>query len=206
MEAVVFDLGGVLIDWSPRYLYRKMFDSEDEVAWFLETVCTPEWNHELDSGRTFGEEIPRLVSRHPEWKREIEAYYTRWEEMLGGRFDGSVRLLKTLREQEVPLYALTNWSAETFGIARRRFRFLEWFEDIVVSGEEGIAKPDRRIYETLVGRTGIEPRASAYVDDSEDNVRAADELGFAGIVFRDAGDLGKQLASLGLLRQGVRSH
>lgn len=205
MEAVVFDLGGVLIDWNPRYLYRKMFDTEEEVTWFLETVCTTEWNRELDRGRTFGEEIPRLVSRHPKWRQEIEAYYTRWEEMLGGCIARSVRVLEALRERGVPLYALTNWSAETFGIARSRFDFLKWFEDIVVSGEVGVAKPEKKIYETLVERAGIEPGASVFVDDLEANVRVAEELGFKGMVFRGASELEEELARLNLLHQEARS-
>jgi len=205
VDAVVFDLGGVLIDWNPRYLYRKMLAGEDEVTWFLETVCTSAWNRELDEGLPFEEAIPRLISRHPEWSREIEAYYTRWGEMLGGCIGGSVRLLEALRERDVPLYALTNWSAETFGIARKRFHFLGWFEEIVVSGEEGVAKPEEEIYETLIKRAGIEPRASVFVDDREDNVRVAEKLGFTGILFREAGELEKELSRLRLLQTDGRN-
>lgn len=204
VSGVVFDLGGVLIDWNPRYLYRKMFDSEEEVTWFLTEVCTPEWNRALDEGLPFEEAIPRLISGYPECRQEIEAYYTRWEEMLGGCIEGSVRVLEALCEKGVPLYALTNWSAETFGIARRRFSFLDWFEDIVVSGEVGVVKPERGIYEALIQRSGIDPRASVFVDDLEANVRAAGEFGFTGVVFRGADSLQDELVRMGLLQPSVR--
>lgn len=199
IETVVFDLGGVLIAWDPRYLYRKVFASEQAVEHFLQTVCTPEWNHELDLGRPFDEAIQELCARYPKYKDQIEAYRTRWGEMLGGPICGSVRLLESLRERGVPLYALTNWSAETFGIAKERYGFLGWFEEIVVSGEEKVAKPDRAIYERLVERTGISPRSSLFVDDSEANVRAAGKLGFTGVVFRGHETLARELAHLDLL-------
>ncbi len=199
IETAVFDLGGVLIDWDPRHLYRKMFDSEREMERFLQTVCTSEWNRELDLGRPFDEAIRELCARYPGYKDQIEAYHTRWDEMLGGPICGSVRLLESLRERGVPLYALTNWSAETFGIARKRYGFLGWFEEIMVSGEEKVAKPDHAIYERLVERTGISPRSSLFVDDSEANVQAACELGFTGVVFRGHEALAAELASLDLL-------
>lgn len=199
----MFDLGGVLIDWNPRYLYRKILASEEEVTWFLDTVCTPEWNRGLDEGLSFEAEITRLASIHPEWRREIEAYYTRWEEMLGGCIGGSVSLLGALRERGVPLYGLTNFSAETFGVARRRFRFLDWFEEIVVSGEEGVAKPEEGMYRTLIKRAGIDPLASAFVDDVEPNVRAAEAFGFTGVLFEGADGLRDELVGLGLLGSDI---
>ncbi len=199
IETVVFDLGGVLIDWNPRYLYRKIFADEGEMERFLGTVTTPEWHIEQDRGRTMEEATALLLSRHPAYAREIEAYYGRWDETFGGPIEGTVGVLRNLREQGYPLYALTNWSAETFPLARERYDFLEWFDDIVVSGEEGMIKPDKDLYGVLVERTGLDPATSVFIDDSCANVRAAEELGFVGVMFRGADHLREELVRLGLL-------
>ena len=199
VQAVVFDLGGVLIDWDPRHLYRRIFDSEEEMEAFLSTVCTPEWNAELDRGRSFEEMVELLRSEHPERGDQIEAYHLRWDEMLGESFEGSVRILRELHSAGYPLYALTNWSAETFHIARERYGFLSLFEEIVVSGEVGVVKPDPRIYELLVERTGLDPRRTVFVDDRPENVRAAKKHGFIGVLFQEPGQLRRDLTGLGLL-------
>lgn len=190
-----------MIDWNPRYLYRRIFSDEAGMEDFLATVTTAEWHAEQDRGRTMREATALLISRHPEYAREIEAYYGRWDEMFGGPIEGSVGVLRDLRERGIPLYALTNWSAETFPLARERYDFLEWFEDIVVSGEEGVIKPDKDIYAALVGRTGLEPAASVFIDDSRPNVAAAEDLGFTGIAFEDPDQLRRDLIQLGLLPQ-----
>lgn len=199
VEAVVFDLGGVLIDWNPRYLYRKMFTNEEEMEDFLTTVVTNEWHVEQDRGRTMEEATALLLSEHPRHGREIEAYYARWDEMFGGPISGTVEVLRELRETGLPLYALTNWSAEVFPLARRQYDFLKWFDDIVVSGEERIIKPDKEIYDMLVQRTGLDPTTTVFIDDSRPNVFAAEELGFTGIEFRNAGQLREELARLEVL-------
>lgn len=203
VDTVVFDLGNVLIDWEPRYLYRKIFDSEEEMEDFLANVATLDWHLEQDRGRTIEQGKAVLTSRHPEYAREIEAFYGRWEEMFGVEIRGSVCVLRELRERGYALHALTNYSAETFPLARRQYGFLEWFDEIVVSGEEGIVKPDREIYDMLVERTGLDPAASVFVDDREENVRAAEDLGFTGIVFRGAERLRGEMVRLGLLRTDV---
>jgi 2-haloacid dehalogenase len=199
VQAVVFDLGGVLIDWDPRHLYRSIFDGEEEMEAFLSTVCTPEWNAELDRGRSFEEMVELLRSEHPERRDQIEAYHLRWDEMLGESFEGSVRILRELHSAGYPLYALTNWSAETFHIAPERYGFLSLFEEIVVSGEVGVVKPDPRIYELLVERTGLEPCRTVFVDDLGENVRVAKEHGFIGVLFQEPGQLRRDLTDLGLL-------
>lgn len=195
---MVFDLGGVLIDWDPRYLYRRIFDSEEEMEHFLGEICTPKWNRELDRGRTFRDSVALLCSENPGWEREISAYHERWDEMLGEPFRDTVGILERLHAAGIPLYALTNWSAETFHFARERYEFLGLFDDIIVSGEEGVIKPDPAIYRLLLERAGIAPERSVFVDDREENVRAAEELGFDGAVFRDAARLRNRLAGLGL--------
>lgn len=200
IEAVVFDLGGVLIDWDPRHLYRKVFASEEEMDEFLATVATPEWHAEQDRGRELEEATALLRDQHPHYTAEIEAFYGRWEEMFGGAMEDSVGVLRDLRARKLPLYALTNWSAEAFPLARERWEFLGWFDDIVVSGEERLVKPDREIYDVLVRRTGLEPHKTVFIDDRESNVRAAGALGFVALPFRDAAGLRRDLERLGVLR------
>jgi 2-haloacid dehalogenase len=199
VQAVVFDLGGVLIDWDPRHLYRRIFGSEEEMEAFLSTVCTPEWNAELDRGRSFEEMVDLLRSEHPQRRVQIEAYHLRWDEMLGESFEGSVKILRELHSAGYPLYALTNWSAQTFHIARERYDFLSLFEEIVVSGEVGVVKPDPRIYALLVERTGLDPCRTVFVDDRGENVRAAKKHGFIGVLFQEPGQLRRDLTGLGLL-------
>ena len=202
VKAVVFDLGGVLIDWDPRYLYRKLLDDEAAVEEFLATVCTPEWNAEQDRGRPFAEGVAELVVRHPAHAAAITAFHERWPEMLGGAVGSSVEVLAELRAAGVPVYALTNWSAETFGIARERFEFLEWFDGVLVSGEERMIKPDPAIFRLLLDRFGLDPGATFYIDDSPANVAAADRLGFDALRFTSPAQLRRDLEARGLLSAG----
>ncbi|HET9006380.1 MAG TPA: HAD family phosphatase [Actinomycetes bacterium] len=199
VKAAVFDLGGVLIDWDPRYLYRKLLADEGEVEEFLATVCTPEWNAEQDRGRPFAEGVAELVERHPAHAAAIAAFHERWPEMLGGDIPGAVELLAELRATGLPLYALTNWSAETFVVARERFAFLDWFDGLLVSGEERIIKPDPAIFELLLDRFGLDPGSTFYVDDSPANVAAAAALGLDAVRFTGPGQLRRDLAARRLL-------
>jgi 2-haloacid dehalogenase len=200
VEAVVFDLGGVLIDWNPRYLYRQLFDGDDEaMEAFLSEITTQEWNARQDGGRTWAEAVAELVERHPEQRDLIAAYRERWEEMLAGPIEGTVDVLRELREAGVPVYALTNWSAETFPIARQRFEFLGWFEGVVVSGEIRLVKPDPQIFHHLLERFGLDATTTLFIDDHEPNIRAAQELGMQAIRFHDPGQLRADLAEMGLL-------
>ena len=155
ISAVVFDLGGVLIDWNPRYLYRTLFDDEVAMEEFLATVTTQEWNRAQDAGRPWAEAVEELASRHPEQRALIEAYWRRWPETLGDAIEPTVALLDELRSTGVRLYALSNWSGETFPLARPRYPFLEWFDGIVISGDERLAKPDPRIFDVLLERYGL---------------------------------------------------
>lgn len=195
----VFDLGGVLIDWNPRHLYRKLFDDEAEMERFLADVCTNEWNLEQDAGRPFAEACALLVEKHPEQKDLIEAYRTRWVEMLAGPIEGAVAILHELKERGVPLYALTNWSAETFPLALGRFDFLQWFRGTIVSGKERVVKPDPRIYRLLFERFEIDPQQAVYIDDNKRNAEAATELGLHGIHFTTPEALRLELSRIGLL-------
>ena len=202
---MAFDLGGVLIDWDPRYLYRRLLASEEEVERFLGTVCTPEWNRAQDAGRSWAEAVETLAARHPDQAGLIAAYRDRWPEMIAGQFEATVRVLADLREAGIALYALTNWSAETFPIAQQRFDFLTWFEGIVVSGQERLMKPDPRLYRLLARRYGLDLRRTVFIDDTPANVVAARELGMLGLDFVDAERLRSDLAAQGLLTSGTRA-
>ena len=204
-KAVVFDLGGVLIDWDPRYLYRKLLADEAAVEEFLATVCTPEWNAEQDRGRPFAEGVAELAERHPEHAADIAAYHERWPEMLAGEVPGSVEVLADLRAAGVPLYALTNWAAETFAITRERFEFLDWFCGLLVSGEEGMTKPDPAIFRLLLDRFGLDPAATVFVDDSEANVAAARGLGIDAVRFTGPERLRRELSARRMLARPAPS-
>ena len=197
--AVVFDLGGVLIDWNPRYLYRTLFDDEAEMEAFLAEVTTQEWNAQQDAGRPWSEAVEELVAEHPDRRELIEAYWHRWPETLGGAIEGTVEILGELRSRGTSIYALTNWSAETFPLARPRFPFLEWFDGIVVSGEAKLAKPDPRIFTHLLERFDLEPASTVFIDDSAANVRAAEEAGLIAIQFEDPYQIRRDLSAFGLL-------
>jgi 2-haloacid dehalogenase len=162
-------------------------------------VVSPDWNAEQDAGRTWAEATAELLARHPDHEDMIRAYTERWADMLAGPIDGSVDILREVRDRGFRVYALTNWSAETFPRARGIFPFLEWFEGIVVSGDERIKKPDPGIWHRLIERYGVEPAGSVYVDDVPTNVTVAAELGFHAIRFEDAAQLRARLQALGVL-------
>lgn len=199
VDTVVFDLGGVLIDWNPRHLYRKLFGA-DEAAMeaFLEQVCTGAWNERQDRGRSWAEAVAEAVARHPAHAAHIRAYHERWEEMLGGALHDSVAILRELKAAGVRVLALTNWSAETFPIAERRFDFLAWFDGIVVSGREGLMKPEPEIFRLLVERHRLDPSRTVFIDDHARNVDAALAAGLRALRFVEARRLRAELIELGL--------
>jgi len=198
ITSVVFDIGGVLLDWNPRHLYRKVFDNEEEMEWFLSNICTSEWNVKQDGGRPFSVATAELTERYPEYSDKIAMFYGRWEEMLSGEVKDTVKILRELKSAGMPLYALTNWSHEAFPVACERFDFLKEFDGIVVSGEEKLVKPDHAIYRVLIERYGIDPAGSVYIDDNRDNALAAGELGFQIIHYTSPEKLRTELRILGL--------
>ncbi len=193
----VFDLGGVLIDWNPRYLYRKLFQDPAKMEAFLATVTQSDWNAQLDAGYPFKKGVADLVAKFPDQAEMIAAYHTRWSEMLGGAIEGTAQILKGLKPN-YRLLALSNWSAETFPYARERFEFLNDFEAILVSGEEKLIKPDPKFYQLLETRHRVNPRESVFIDDVEKNIDAALKLGFNAIKFENPDQLRKDLTKLGI--------
>lgn len=199
IDAVVFDLGGVLIDWNPQYLYGRLIPDAAARARFLAEVCPQSWNERQDAGRALDAATAERLALFPQHADLIAAYYGRWEEMLAGAIDDTVVLLEALHRRGVPLYALTNWSAELFPVARRRFAFLEYFRGIVVSGEEGLVKPDPAIFRVLCERHRLAPATCLFIDDNPANVAAAATLGFAHHRFASAAALRTCLNELRLL-------
>jgi 2-haloacid dehalogenase len=198
-DAVVFDLGGVLIDWNPRYLYRQLFADPAEMETFLARICTSDWHRAHDLGADITESCRRLAALHPGYAAEIMAWAERGEEMVAGQFDAAVTVLGDLKAAGIRCYALSNMEPDLFAIRQARFPFLEWFDGHVISGIEGVAKPDRRIFEILLRRHCLRPGATVFADDSPANVKAARELGIVAMHYTSAGQLRQDLRALGLL-------
>jgi len=200
IDTVIFDLGGVLIDWNPRYLYRKIFNSEDEIEFFLKNICTPDWNEELDAGRSFDEATRQLALQHPQQAEAILAWHHRWPETLKGEIADTVEILRTIKEKrEHRLYALTNWSHEKFPYALQRFDFLHWFEGIVVSGEEKTRKPYPEFYKILFDRYQVDPARTVFIDDSLRNIEAGKVLGMHVVHFKSPQELASELKKMSVL-------
>ena len=199
IDAIIFDLGGVLIDWNPRYMYRNIFKTEEETEWFLENVTTLEWNENQDAGYPIHKATEDLIAQHPEWESEIKAYYGRWLEMLGEAIHETVEIFHQLKEKKnYKLYALTNWSAELFPHARERFEFLKWFDGIVVSGEEKMRKPSTEFYKILLNRYHLDAATTIFIDDSLRNIKGAEAVGINGIHFHNPEQLKEKLKSFGV--------
>jgi len=197
---IIFDLGGVLIDWNPDYMYKKIIQDENQRKWFLENICTSDWNEAQDGGRSIKEANKLLITSFPEYKELILAYYARWEEMLNGSIKGTVEIFRTLKSQQKHrIYALTNWSAETFPRALELFDFLHWFDGRVVSGEEKTRKPFKEIYDIIISRFNLIPTETIFIDDNLRNIQAAQSLGIISIHFQSPEQLRNELIDLNVL-------
>ena len=199
MKNIVFDLGGVLIDWNPRYLYRKIFSSTEEMDWFLNHICTSEWNSRQDAGRPFAVGQAELKAKYPRYSAQIDDYFLRWEEMLGGLIKGSVEILKELYDKGYRLYALSNWSAETLPLAQERYNFFPLFSGMVISGKEKTIKPDPGLYKILLSRYQLDPAETLFIDDHSENTIAAAKLGMKTIDFVSPLQLREELTKRGIL-------
>jgi 2-haloacid dehalogenase len=199
VAAVVFDLGGVLLDWDPRHLFRKLCTDEGQMERLLGEVCTPAWHDAHDRGVSTASSCAELAARCPEWAELILAWAARGEEMVAGPIDASVEVLRDLTATGLPCYALTNMEAETYPLRLERYPFLKWFVGTVVSGQEGIAKPDAEIFGRLLNRYGLDVATTLMIDDRLDNLSVAEELGFLTCHFRSSQQLRSRLESLSLL-------
>ena len=200
IHTIIFDLGGVLIDWNPEYVFRQVIPDAEKRKFFFDNICTHDWNIEQDAGRPLQVATDMLVAEWPDWEAEIRAFYGRWEEMLGGPIHDTVELLRTLRDNgRHRILALTNWSAETFPVALERYEFLHWFEGIVVSGDEKTRKPFADIYEILLNRYNVQAQGAIFIDDSLKNVEGAEAVGIGGIHFQSPAQLKAALAAYNIL-------
>ncbi|SDP72826.1 HAD family hydrolase [Desulforhopalus singaporensis] len=192
-DTVIFDIGGVLLDWDPRHLYRKLFTDEMEMETFLTDICSPQWNARLEAGLSAAQGVSELTTIYPDHAELITAWDQRSAEFIAGPIEQTVKLVEQLHRTGVELYALTNWSAENFDLVRKRFAFFNCFKTIVVSGEVGLLKPNPEIYQLLLERIDKKPQQCLFIDDNKANVEAADNLGFHTIHFTDALDLRQHL-------------
>ena len=196
---VVFDIGNVLLRWNPRNLFRKVFADEGAMETFLATACAMEWILETDRARSFRPALDARIAAYPQYARELKLFDARWIETLGGPIDENVALLERLRAQGDKVYSITNFCDEKFEITRRQYPFLGSFDGVIVSGREGLVKPDTRIFELFLTRFGLPARDVLFIDDSERNVVAARAVGMAAIHFADGVDLAAELYARGLL-------
>jgi 2-haloacid dehalogenase len=200
IKAIIFDLGNVLIDWNPSYVFDKVFDNEEDKKHFFENICTPDWNEMQDAGRPIKDATALLVAEHPQWKEQIEAYYGRWTEMLGGPIHDTVEIFRQLKESgNYKLYALTNWSAELFPIALELYEFLHWFDGRVVSGEEKMRKPSKEFYQLLLDRFHLQPQEILFIDDNLRNVKAAEAMSIRAVLFQSSQQLKQALMEQNIL-------
>lgn len=198
IKAVVFDFGGVVFDWSADYLYRELIPDEAERRWFLANVCTPAWNLQQDGGRTIAEAEAELIGRHPEHAELIRAFYGQWPKTLRGTLDDGVALVEELHAAGVPLYGLTNWSAETFPYVEERYAFLKRFRHIVVSGRVKMIKPEARIYRHLLEHVGEAAEACVFIDDAPHNAEGARAVGMQAIQHRTGAETAAALRAMGV--------
>lgn len=201
INTIIFDLGGVLIDWNPKYVFNEnYFESPEKRDHFFNSICTSDWNENQDAGYPIAKATEERIALFPEWEKEIRDYYGRWTEMLGGPIDATVDIFKELKQNTgLKIYALTNWSAETFPVALERFDFLQWFDGRVVSGEERMRKPFPEFYQLLLNRFNVKPEEALLIDDNLRNVKAGELLGIQSIHYKNATELKNQLINFQLI-------
>lgn len=199
IDTIIFDLGNVLVQWNPANLYRKIFKDNREVDDFLNNICTMDWHTEQDAGRSPREGTEALVQKHPQWEHQIRAFYARWKEMFSGPIEGSVHILKALKEKGYKVYALSNWNAELFNYTIDDYPFLNWFDGKVISGKVKMKKPDEDIYHHLLQQYQIKPSQALFIDDNRHNVETARRLGINSILFTTPEALRKELETLQIL-------
>jgi len=196
IKNIVFDFGGVLVDWNPHYLYDGYFGSREKADWFLANICTMDWNVQMDGGKPFAQGIAELSAVHPQWSREIQMYFDRWMDMMGEEIPHMRELIQDLKRRGYRIFGLTNWSAETFCQVRHKYGIFDLLEGMTVSGEEHVTKPDQAIYRRLLDRFSLVPGECLFIDDNAANVAGAIQAGMAAVRFTDPATLKEYLDTL----------
>ena len=197
IKTVIFDFGGVLVDWNPHYLYDPYFGSREKADWFLTHICNSAWNVQMDGGKPFAQGIAELVAQHPEWEKEIRMYRSEWLKMMGEQIPDMQTLVADLKAHGYRLYGLTNWAADTFALVRDQYPVFALLDGIVVSGEEKVAKPDLRIFRILLERYKVNPKEAVFIDDNIPNIEAARQVGLQTIYFLSAKQLREEMYKRG---------
>ena len=200
IKAILFDFGNVLLEWNPRYVYRRYFpNNEAAMEQFLSEVSFMDWNAQQDKGRSFAEGVAVLSKQFPQYSDLIQAYHTDWKESIGDSLNGTVELMKRLKKAGYPVYGLSNWSAETFPLVRERYDFFDLLDDIILSGEVGAIKPEPEFFEISLRRIGRRAQECLFIDDAPANIEQARKMGFVTVLFESPEQLEYKLRSLGLL-------
>ncbi len=199
IDTVIFDIGNVLYHWDLRCLFAKLIDDPEELDWFLAHVVTPEWHFQHDAGRPFADMVAERSREFPDYSDHIIAYSRRFPETIPGPVEGMLDLVRALANRGVPLFAISNFGAESWAQFRPSAPIFEMFSDIVISGEEKLIKPDRAIFELALERFGRRADQCFFIDDRADNIAASEAVGIAGHHFRDAATFEGELKVLGLL-------
>jgi 2-haloacid dehalogenase len=200
IKAIIFDFGNVLLEWNPRYVYQRYFPNDPEgMERFLKEVNFMEWNLQQDKGRPFAEGVAVLSKEFPHYAELIQAYHDHWTDSVGTTYEGTITIMKQLKRAGYPIYGLSNWSAETFPRARKKYDFFNLLDDFVISGEVGHVKPDPEIFQILLEKIGRPAHECLFIDDALTNINQAQKMGFATIHFQSPEQLAKALHELKIL-------
>ena len=188
-KTIIFDFGGVLVDWDPHRVFDEYFGSREKADWFFANICTMEWNVQMDGGKPFAEGIAELSAEYPEWSKEIQMYFDRWIEMMGDELPGMRKLMQDLKAHGYRLLGLTNWSTETFCQVRHRYPVFDLLDGMLVSGEERLTKPSPAIFRRMIEKFSLDPSSCIFIDDNQANVDGSVAAGIPAILFPGAAKL-----------------
>lgn len=198
IKNIIFDFGGVLVDWNPHHLYDTYFGDKDSADWFLGNICTMDWNMQMDAGKPFEQGVAEKIAQYPQWEKEIRLYWERWIDMMGDTIPNMYDWILQLKQQGYAIYGLTNWSTETFIQVKDKYSIFQLMDGIVMSGEERVTKPDAKIYHILLNRYQLAPEECVFFDDNLNNVIAAQNIGIHAVQFQSTEQAKRELSKVTL--------
>lgn len=198
IKNIIFDFGGVLVDWNPHHLYDTYFGDKDSADWFLSNICTMDWNMQMDAGKPFEQGVAEKIAQYPQWEKEIRLYWERWIDMMGDTIPNMYDWILQLKQQGYAIYGLTNWSTETFIQVKDKYSIFQLMDGIVMSGEERVTKPDAKIYHILLNRYQLAPEECVFFDDNLNNVIAAQNIGIHAVQFQSTEQAKRELSKVTL--------